>query len=406
MRVGVWDGAALLCLGGAVGGSVVVLSWLVDGAAEVFACHPELVWLLPVAGFASYGLYRALRLEFSWGTARVMQAVDSGDEVPVTLAPAILISTALTVLAGGSVGKEAAALQMGAGLGSAATRWVSHRMRPSVAPAAMAAALGAMLSAPAAGVVFVFEVLRRGPGSMLDALAPVATSLVAWGVTEAAGVRFLDATAAVLPALLPLGDATALSLAAGCCAGLLALMFCGALSAVHRALAALGAPVFALAVGGVATALLLGYADVLHYEELRRYCGTGAIQIESALAGSPVPWWAFAAKALLTVLTLAGGFKGGEIMPVLAVGACCGASVASGAGVVLGADAASLQPLLSAVTMVAFFASCTNCPLSALVLAVELFGCAVLPWAVLACIPAFFLARSTSLYPTSLRSYP
>ena len=72
MRVGVWDGAALLCLGGAVGGSVVVLSWLVDGAAEVFACHPELVWLLSVAGFASYGLYRSLRLEFSWGTARVM----------------------------------------------------------------------------------------------------------------------------------------------------------------------------------------------------------------------------------------------------------------------------------------------------------------------------------------------
>lgn len=403
MKTAVRDGALLLCLGGAVGGLVVVLSWLVDGAAEGFARHPGLVWLLPVAGFASYGLYRALRLEFSWGTARVVAAVGAGEPVPVTLVPAILVGTALTVLTGGSVGKEAAALQMGGGLGSASARWASDRLWPLMAPAAMAAALGAMLSAPIAGAVFVFEVLRRAPRSVLEVLAPVVTSLVAWAVTEIAGVRFCEGIAVAVPPAFPPAPLAALSLVAGCLAGLLALAFCGALGAVRRGLAALGAPVFALAAGGVATALLLGYADLLHYEGLRLFCGTGAVQIQDALAGSPVPWWAFAAKAFLTILTLAGGFKGGEIMPVLAVGACAGASIALGGELFFGVDAAALQPLLAAVTMSAFFAGCTNCPLSAVVLVVELLGGVVLPWALIACAPAFAIARSASLYPTSLR---
>lgn len=402
MKAAVRDGGILLCLGGAVGGLVVVLSWLVDGAAEGFARHPGLVWLLPVAGFASYGFYRALRLEFSWGTARVVTAVGAGEPVPVALVPAILVSTALTVLAGGSVGKEAAALQMGGGLGSASARWASDRLRPLLAPAAMAAAMGAMLSAPIAGTVFVFEVLRRAPRSALEGLVPVVTSLVAWGVTEMAGVRFCEGIAVGVPAALPLTAAAAFCLFTGCIAGLLALVFCRVLDAVRRGLAALGAPVFALAAGGVATALLLGYADVLHYEELRLFCGTGAVQIRDALAGSPLSWWAFTAKAFLTILTLAGGFKGGEIMPVLAVGACAGVSVALAGGMLCGVEAAVLQPLLAAATMAAFFAGCTNCPLSALVLAAELFGGAVLPWALLACIPAFVIARSVSLYPTSL----
>lgn len=300
------------------------------------------------------------------------------------------------------MGKEAAALQMGAGLGSASARWASDRLRLLMAPAAMAAALGAMLSTPIAGTVFVFEVLRRAPRSALEVMAPVVTSLVAWGVTVMAGVRFCDGVALVVPAAFPLVSVGALSLVAGCLAGLLALAFCGALGTVRRGLAALGAPMFALAVGGVATALLLGYADLLHYEGLRLFCGTGAVQIQNALAGSPVPCWAFAAKAFLTILTLAGGFKGGEIMPVLAVGACAGANVAFGGDLLFGMDATALQPLMAAVTMSAFFAGCTNCPLSAVVLVAELFGGTVLPWALLACMPAYAIARSVSLYPTSL----
>lgn len=417
-RASVIFALALVVLGALVGLLTVALSVAVDGSASLFAERPQLVWLLPVAGLCSYGAYRAVGLDFSWSTARVMEAVRDGRSVPPLLAPAIIVGTTLTVLCGGSVGKEAAALQMGAAASGFLSRSVPERFRVMLAPAAMGAALGAMLDAPLAGVVFSFEALRRRPDSFASLAAPVVTSLVAWGIVQAMGVRFLPGSVAV-PAVLDavfagdsftvdrVGGALLLLAAVGAAAGLLALAFCGALEKLRGGLARLGAPVFALAVGGVATALVVGYADLFHYEDIRSYCGTGLSQIEAALAGEALPWWAFIAKAVLTLLTFAGGFKGGEIMPVLAIGACLGATIFSVALAFFPAsvlDAAGALRSLGAIAgMAAFFAACTNCPLSALVFAGELFGFASLPATVVAIVPAYLIARRVSLYPTSLQ---
>lgn len=408
---------ALVVLGALVGLLTVALSVAVDGGASLFAERPQLVWLLPVAGLCSYGAYRAIGLDFSWSTARVMKAVRDGRPVPPLLAPAIIAGTALTVLCGGSVGKEAAALQMGAAASGLLSRSASERFRAMLAPSAMGAALGAMLDAPLAGVVFSFEALRRRPDSLAALAAPAVTSFASWGVSQAMGVRFLPDSLSVPDpwgalfsgnslAVGQTAGALLLFVAVGVVAGLAALAFCRALEKLRGGLARLGAPVFALAVGGVATALVVGYADLFHYEEMRSYCGTGLSQIEAALAGEVLPWWAFVVKAALTLLTFAGGFKGGEIMPVLAIGACLGAAVFSAASLllpasILGAVGAS-RSLGALVGMVAFFAACTNCPLTAVVFAGELFGFASLPATIVAMVPAYLVARRVSLYPTSL----
>lgn len=416
-RAAVIFALALVVLGALVGLLTVALSVAVDGGASLFAERPQLVWLLPVAGLCSYGVYRVVDLEFSWSTARVMEAVRDGRSVPPLLAPAIIAGTALTVLCGGSVGKEAAALQMGAAASGLLSRSAPERFRAMLAPSAMGAALGAMLDAPLAGVVFSFEALRRRPDSLAALAAPAVTSFASWGVSQAMGVRFLPDSLSVPDpwgalfsgnslAVGQTAGALLLFVAVGVVAGLAALAFCRALEKLRGGLARLGAPVFALAVGGVATALVVGYADLFHYEEMRSYCGTGLSQIEAALAGEVLPWWAFVVKAALTLLTFAGGFRGGEIMPVLAIGACLGAAVFSAASLllpasILGAVGAS-RSLGALVGMVAFFAACTNCPLTALVFAGELFGFASLPATIVAMVPAYLVARRVSLYPTSL----
>lgn len=417
-RAAVIFALALVVLGALVGLLTVALSVAVDGGASLFAERPQLVWLLPVAGLCSYGAYRAIGLDFSWSTARVMKAVRDGRPVPPLLAPAIIAGTALTVLCGGSVGKEAAALQMGAAASGLLSRSAPERFRAMLAPSAMGAALGAMLDAPLAGVVFSFEALRRRPDSLAALAAPAVTSFASWGVSQAMGVRFLPDSLSVPDpwgalfsgnslAVGQTAGALLLFVAVGVVAGLAALAFCRALEKLRGGLARLGAPVFALAVGGVATALVVGYADLFHYEEMRSYCGTGLSQIEAALAGEVLPWWAFVVKAALTLLTFAGGFKGGEIMPVLAIGACLGAAVFSAASLllpasILGAVGAS-RSLGALVGMVAFFAACTNCPLTALVFAGELLGFASLPATIVAIVPAYLIARRVSLYPTSLQ---
>ena len=47
------------------------------------------------------------------GTNQVLSTVRSQDDVPILSAPLIFISTALTHLAGGSAGREGAAIQLG-----------------------------------------------------------------------------------------------------------------------------------------------------------------------------------------------------------------------------------------------------------------------------------------------------
>ena len=69
---------------------------------------------------------------------------------------------------------------------------------------------------------------------------------------------------------------------------------------------------------------------------------------------------------LFTAVTLGAGFKGGEIVPTLCVGAAFGCAV----GRLFGASPA----LCAAGGMAALFAGVTNCPVTSLILALELFG--------------------------------
>lgn len=290
-RMGRLIGAAGL-LGLVVGLLSLGLGAAVDGAAALFAAQPGLGWAMPVAGFAAFGLYRLLRVDFSWSTARVVKAAREGEEVPLRLAFAIIAGTALTILGGGSVGKEAAALQMGVAASGPLRRLAAPAQRRLLAPAAMAAALGALLDAPLAGIVFSFEVMRKRPAGPAEVACPAVAALVAWGVARAGGAGLLPGplpkAALVVPdEVLP---ALGLAVAVGLIAAAMARVFCGALHGLRCGLARLGAPLFALAVGGAATSLGLGYAEVFGYEGLRAYCGTGAAQIAAALAGD-APWW-------------------------------------------------------------------------------------------------------------------
>ena len=103
-----------------------------------------------------------------------------------------------------------------------------------------------------------------------------------------------------------------------------------------------------------------------------------------------VRYEAFLLKLLFTVISVASGYKGGEIVPTMFIGATLGGSLA----ILLG-----LNPGFgAAVGIAALFCGVTNCPLGTLILCVELFsGEGILFFAISAAI-SFILSGKASLY--------
>ena len=89
-------------------------------------------------------------------------------------------------------------------------------------------------------------------------------------------------------------------------------------------------------------------------------------------------------------VTLGAGFKGGEIIPTMFIGATFGCVM----GDVLGMDAG----FAAAIGLIAVFCGVVNCPISCIVLSVEVFGAGGLLYFALACAVSFLLSGRFSLY--------
>ena len=120
------------------------------------------------------------------------------------------------------------------------------------------------------------------------------------------------------------------------------------------------------------------------------YNGGGINIIEGIFEGENVRYEAFALKILFTALTVAAGFKGGEIVPAFFTGATFGAVMAGVFG---------LSPAFgAAVGMTALFCGVTNCPIATLILSVEMFGFGGIGYFLIACILSFAFSGRICLY--------
>jgi len=232
----------------------------------------------------------------------------------LSLTPAIFLSTVLTHLGGGSVGREGAALQMGGSLGYTAGKWLrlSDEDRRVAVLMGMAAFFTALFGTPLAATVFAIGVASLGLFCHAALLPCLLASLAAMGVSGLLGVAPTRFQVAV-PAL----DAVTLLRVAGLAAlcALVSMLFC---FCVHQAEHLLGKiiknPWLRAALGGaalIALTLLAGNMD---------YNGAGMNIIAAAIEEGRALPWAFALKILFTALSLGAGFKGGEVVPSFFVG--------------------------------------------------------------------------------------
>ena len=142
-----------------------------------------------------------------------------------------------------------------------------------------------------------------------------------------------------------------------------------------------------IALGGAAIAVL----TVLVGDH--RFNGAGMDMALEAVSGH-ADWYSFLLKLLFTAVTLAAGFKGGEIVPTFCIGATFGCVV----GGFLGLDAG----ICGALGLVGLFCCATNSPLASIILSVEMFGGANLYLFALVCVVCYILSGHSGLYASQI----
>ena len=176
---------------GTVGGAVGSLFRLgVEYATGLRTEVPALLYALPLAGVLIVALYRFLRTQ-GVGTNAVLDAVHQGRELPILLIPAIFLATLLTHLAGGSAGREGAALQIGGDLGEHFGKML--RMDDKDCRLAtlcgMSALFSALFGTPLAAVFFALEVVSIGVLYYSGLIPCITSSLVAYAVSLRFGIE-------------------------------------------------------------------------------------------------------------------------------------------------------------------------------------------------------------------------
>ena len=353
--------------------------------------HTWLVLLLPVGGLLSVAWYRLLKLKKNRGTNEIIDAVLDGEELKPQIAPGIFGAAMLTHLFGGSAGREGAALQLG---GSAAS-WLSkllglkRQSRRVLIMAGMSAVFAGLFGTPLTAALFCMEFESVGTIFSPALLPCYIAAFTASSLSHLLGVHAegypLDTAAA-----LSLGNLWAYLLLAVLISLLGIAMVRIFHGAEHLAAHHVKNPWIRIAAGGAVIAAMT-YLVGDH-----RFNGAGMDMALEAVAGH-ADWYSFILKLLFTAVTLAAGFKGGEIVPTFCIGATFGCVV----GGILGLDAG----ICGALGLIGLFCCATNSPLASIVLSIEMFGGANLHLFALVCVICFVLSGNTGLYASQIHAF-
>lgn len=376
--------------GALAGASTAVFLDVLARAVARASTSPWPLLLLPPGFVVAYLVVHLVAPEAEGhGTDKVIEAVHRRwGRIPLTVAPVKLIATVITIAAGGSVGKEGPAAQIGAslasGLGSLlALRRTDHR---KLVVCGIGAGFAAVFGTPIAGAIFGVEVLVMGSLFYSVLYPSFIAGTVSYLVAKQLGTSYFHESLAAIPAVTQAGLLKVML--AGIGFGFVALLLIEAMQACASLGRRLPGPRWLIAGGGGALLALLAAASS------PRYLGLGLDTLQDAVRGVAVPPEAFVLKIVFTSISLAVGGSGGIITPVFFIGATAG----SIAGTLLGFD----PGLFAALGMVALLAAAANAPIAAAVMAIELFGAGIGPYAALAAIVSFLMVGHRSVYGSQL----
>lgn len=377
------------CIGSASAGFLISLDWATDFREH----HLWLIALLPVGGFLIGLLYHYFGKDAAAGNNLLIDTIHRPQTIiPFRMAPFVYVGTIATHFFGGSAGREGTALQMAGAIADQFSKpfRLSASDRTILIIAAIAGGFGSVFGTPLAGAVFGLEFFLIGrirynaifPAFLSAAIADWVTKLwqahhTHYHISLIPNVSFPNVMYAII---------------CGIFFGLCAALFS---KTIHKAGAIfkskIGYPPMRPFIGGVIVALAVWIIGTT------KYIGLGIPTIVSSFE-QQLPVYDFALKMVFTIITLAAGFKGGEVTPLFFIGATLGNALSYVIPLPTG--------LLAGMGFVAVFAGATNTPIACSIMAIELFGNECGIYVSIACIISYLLSGHTSIYTKQVIGEP
>jgi len=381
----------------ATGSLVAFFLWSLDHITGFRQEHAWLLFLLPLAGIVIHYLYRAWGRDAERGNNLVIDEIHNpGGGITWRMAPLVLATTLITHMSGGSAGREGTAVQMGGSIASL----LNKRLRLSgedtriLLMSGIAAGFGAVFGTPVAGAVFALEVPISGRANYKALLPCFISALLsdivckAWGIHHTAYHIAWDSMPDLTFNYLLLFKV----IIAGMLFGIVARSFAWLSHMAQNTFNKYIKVKWLIPVTGgiiiISLTLILGTYD---------YLGLGvsaahedAVTIVSCFKAGGADQLSWLWKLVFTVITLASGFKGGEVTPLFFIGAALGNTLATAGG--------APTDLMAGLGLIAVFAGATNTPLASMLMGVELFGGTGILYYAAACFTAYYFSGPRGIY--------
>jgi len=316
--------------------------------------------------------------------------------MPYKTLPIKPLAAIITLISGGSAGKEGPCSHIGGTLAS----WVGYliRLNPEsqkrIVACGVSAGFASVFGTPIAGAIYGIEILTIGR-LRYDFIFPAVIA----GITSFEISKLWGLTYTYYPLNFSAHYSSGLLLKMviiGIACGLTAWIFIELFEKVRLIFAIIQRryqiwPPLMPFFGGIILAICILAIPT-------DYLGLSLPIMDKALHGEHIPFLGILWKMLFVAITLGSGFYGGIVTPQFVIGALSGNLLANLLGV---------NPALgAAVGMVAVVAAASNTPLSAVFMGLELFGNLTGVYVVAACITAYIIIGHRSVYPDQMVAYP
>lgn len=342
------------------------------------------ILLLPFVGMATVFIYKKYGKGTDKGNNMIIKSVHNDVKIPFRMAIFASLSNLFTQLTGGSIGIEGTAVQIGGTIFNRISTpfKATDKEKKVLVMAGISSAFSAAFGTPLAGTFFGLEMSYIGKISYEAVLPCFIASYLSNYITHILGITHpyqyhLNIHNFDFKTIL-------IVIIASIIFGLVGGFFSFSIKHIKRFYNRFfkNYLVRIFVAGVVITVLIFAFS-------LYDYSGLSNWMREEAFTGISSIWESIT-KFGLTVLTLGGGFKGGEVTPLFNLGASLGNVIG---------NTANLSPALFAgLGMIAVFGSATNSPLTTIMLGIELFGLEAVPYYIIVAFIGYYVTGHHGIY--------